>query len=397
MPTLVIHGGPLNGWRLDVDRPLVLGRGNADVRVEDPRMSRRHVGLRPLGDGTLEVIDMRSANGTFVNGRRVAERTVVRPGDRVDAGSTSMVFEAPVLAPASAAAAPAAAFALTGPSARGAFRPHRGLRTRMVLTMAVLALLYLVVLALVAVGGAYYWIFAALAIGIALFQTLAADRIALSALRARVVTPAEAPELHGIVDRLCIQSGTPKPRVAIAANRAPNAMAVGRSREKATVVVTTGLMELLEPAELEGVVAHELSHVHNRDVMVMTIAGFLMIAAWWCVMLHRASWRFFGVIVLCGLVVWGLSRLMVLALSRYREFVADEDAARVTGRPSALASALLKVSGDAARIPRRDLRRISGMSAFMIVPTGARGLFSTHPPVERRVAALQAIERELQG
>jgi heat shock protein HtpX len=214
------------------------------------------------------------------------------------------------------------------------------------------------------------------------------------------VTPAQAPELHAIVDRLCVQAGLPKPRVAVADSPLPNALALGRSQRSATVCVTTSLMRLLTPAELEGVIAHELSHVRNRDVLVMTIAGFGMLAAGLMLQLARVSIRLFlGILVFAG-AFWLVSRLLVSALSRHRELVADRDAALVTGRPSALASALMKVTGEGARIPRDDLRAVAGMNAFFIVPAGARmtaRLLATHPTLEERVAALQQLERELQG
>src|SRR5205807_4743011 len=253
-------------------------------------------------------------------------------------------------------------------------------------------------------------IIAALLFGVQLFTS---DKIALFSMGAREVSPQQAPELHAIIDRLCIQANLPKPRVAIAQTAMPNAFAVGRSPKKATVCVTTGILDLLEPSELEGVLGHELTHVLNRDVMVMTIASFFAsIAAF----ITQIGFWFGGafddnnnggaiawiVVIAISAAVYIVSFVLLQALSRYREFAADRGSAIITGRPSALISALMKISGTMGRIPQRDLRAASGeLAAFYIFPPKAKqtvaSLFSTHPPLEKRIAALERLEAQLQG
>jgi heat shock protein HtpX len=226
-----------------------------------------------------------------------------------------------------------------------------------------------------------------------------------------VVSPQEAPQLHAMVERLCVQADLPKPKVAVANTRMPNAFALGRSPKKATVCATTGIMELLTPAELEGVMAHELTHVANRDVMVMTLAGFFATLAAYIVQFGflfggGASYGddddnpSFMVLLLVSVVVYVISFLLMQALSRYREFAADRGAAIITGRPSALASALQKISSGMSQIPQKDLRAASELQAFFIHPAAhgkVSGLFATHPPMEKRIAALQRLEAQLQG
>jgi len=246
--------------------------------------------------------------------------------------------------------------------------------------------------------------------GLALLNLFASDKLALAAMGARVVTPQQAPQLHAMIERLCVQADLPKPKVAVAQTSMPNAFALGRSPKSATVCATTGIMELLSPAELEGVMAHELTHVQNRDVLVMTLAGFFATIAAYIVQFGF----FFGggggygddddnpsfmVLFLVSLAVYVVSFFLMQALSRYREFSADRGAALITGRPSALASALVKISGTMQRIPQNDLRTAGELQAFFIAPIGKKigGLFSTHPPLEKRIAALQRLEAQLQG
>jgi heat shock protein HtpX len=226
---------------------------------------------------------------------------------------------------------------------------------------------------------------------------------------AREVTPQEAPELHSMIERLCIQADLPKPKIAVAQTSMPNAFAIGRSQKTATVCATTGIMNLLSPAELEGVMAHELTHVKNRDVMIMTIASFFASVA---AMILQFGFFFGGsssddddgpgffAVILVSLVVYAVSFFLMMALSRYREFAADRGAALITGRPSALASALQKIASGMQRLPQQDLRVAQELQAFFIFPTGAKnslmGLFATHPPMEKRIAALARLEAELQ-
>jgi heat shock protein HtpX len=243
--------------------------------------------------------------------------------------------------------------------------------------------------------------------GLLLAQFFFADKLALRATGAREVSPQEAPGLHAMIERLCIQADLPKPRIAVADTPVPNAFAMGRSQKKAVVCATTGIMNALEPAELEGVMAHELAHVKNRDVLVMTLASFFASLA-----AIMAQFGFFfgggddespaGMIVfLASLVVYIVSFFLILALSRYREFTADRGAALTTGRPSALSSALIKISSAMERTPQRDLRQAGEMNAFYIVPTSVKStvqtLFSTHPPMQKRIERLSQLESQLQG
>jgi heat shock protein HtpX len=292
------------------------------------------------------------------------------------------------------------------------FGKDTGLQIRMTVTMFLLGLVYVIFVVALLGAGVNGVTVAIIAGGLALVQLFASDKLALAAMGARVVTPQEAPQLHAMIDRLCVQADLPKPRVAVANTRMPNAFALGRSPKSATVCATTGIMELLSPAELEGVMAHELTHVANRDVLVMTLAGFFATIAAYIVQFGF----FFGgggsygddddnpsflVLLLVSLVVYVVSFLLMQALSRYREFAADRGAAVITGRPSALASALTKIASGMNRIPQKDLRAASELQAFFIFPTGAgksiSRLFSTHPPLEKRIAALQRLEMQLQG
>ena len=279
----------------------------------------------------------------------------------------------------------------------------------MSVTMFLLGLLYVVLVVALLAAGVHGVTVAIIAGGLALLNLFASDKLALAAMGARVVSPAEAPQLHAMIERLCVQADLPKPKVAIANTRMPNAFALGRSPKNATVCATTGIMELLPPAELEGVLAHELTHVANRDVMVMTLASFFATIAAYIVQFGF----FFGgssddddnpsvfVLFLVSLAVYVVSFFLMQALSRYREFAADRGAAILTGRPSALASALVRIASGMERIPTRDLRSQGELAAFYFFPPGAKksisGLFSTHPPLEKRIAALQRLEAQLQG
>jgi heat shock protein HtpX len=289
----------------------------------------------------------------------------------------------------------------------------------MVVVMFLLGLLYVVVITGLLAAGLNAGFVLVLA-GVLLFaQYYFSSRIALYSMNAREVSPAEAPQLHGIVDRLCALADMPKPRVAIADTDIPNAFATGRSPKDAVVCATTGIMRRLEPAELEAVLAHELSHVAHRDVAVMTIAGFLGVVAGFL----TRSMLWFGpgigggmgggrdddddspfaqwiVIMLVSIAVYAISFLLTRALSRYRELSADRGAAVITGAPSTLAAALVKVTGVMSKIPTRDLRAAEPFNAFFFTPAAAPGfsissLFSTHPSLERRLAQLAELERSM--
>jgi heat shock protein HtpX len=290
------------------------------------------------------------------------------------------------------------------------FGKDTGLQVRMTFVLFLLGLLYVGLVVALLYSGLNGGLVAVIAGGLALAQLFGSDKLALAAMGARTVTPQQAPQLHAMVERLCVQADLPKPRIAVVNTRMPNAFALGRSPKSATVCATTGIMELLSPAELEGVMAHELTHVANRDVLVMTLAGFFATIAAYIVQFGF----FFGgggmsddddnpsflVLLLVSLVVYVVSFLLMQALSRYREFAADRGAALITGRPSALASALTKISSGMHRIPERDLRAAGELQAFFIFPVSRKslaGLFATHPPMEKRIAALQRLEAQLQG
>jgi heat shock protein HtpX len=289
------------------------------------------------------------------------------------------------------------------------FGKDTGLQFRMATTLFLLGLVYVVLVVALLASGVNGITVALIAGGLAAFQLFGSDKLALRAMGAREVTPAEAPELHAMIDRLCVQADLPKPKVAVAETRMPNAFALGRSPKSATVCATTGIMELLSPAELEGVMAHELTHVANRDVLVMTLASFFATIAAYIV---QFGFLFGGggddddnpsamVLFLVSIGVYVVSFFLMQALSRYREFAADRGAALITGRPSALASALVRISSGMQRIPQRDLRATQELAAFYIFPPGAGkaigSLFATHPPMEKRIAALQRLEMQLQG
>ncbi|MFD7408847.1 zinc metalloprotease HtpX [Streptomyces sp. NPDC059866] len=291
------------------------------------------------------------------------------------------------------------------------FRSDPRLTVRMTVTLFLLGLLYvafvaaliallkswvLVVVVAAALLGAQYWF---------------SDRIALYAMRGRIVERDEYPELHGVVDRLCAVADMPKPVVAVSDMEMPNAFATGRNADHAVVCVTTGLLRRLEPAELEGVLAHELSHVAHKDVAVITVASFLGVIAGLIVRFAFYSQVFGGrrdqntavvfmTVMAVSAAVYAISFLLIRALSRYRELAADRAAALLTGRPSALASALTKVSGDIARIPTKDLRTAQAFNAFYFTPALGAGpsigrLFSTHPTLEQRLEQLGRISGEL--
>jgi len=282
-----------------------------------------------------------------------------------------------------------------------------GLQGRMLLTMFLLAAVYLFFLAFLSYSGTpptFMLLFIGTFMAIQYFYS---DRMVLWTTGAHIVSEVEAPRLHETITRLCAIADIPKPRVAIVDTPVPNAFATGRNPSNAVVAVTTGIMDKLTPAELEAVLAHELSHVKNRDVMVMTIASFISTIAFYFVRYslyfgNTGQRRNGGSILLVWLVslgVWLLSFLLIRALSRYREFSADRGSAVITGQPSNLASALMKISGVMQKVPTEDLRKVEGMNAFFIIPalsgSSVMELFSTHPPVEKRLEALEKIQKEM--
>jgi len=313
-------------------------------------------------------------------------------------------------------------------AARTRYAPDRGLPARMTATMFLLGLVFVAFVALIVGLMSHYGASSALIVfvavvvggGFAIGSLFYSDKIALRTAGAVEVTPEQAPELHGVVDRLCALADMPKPRVAIARSPIPNAFATGRNADHAVLCVTTGLMDKLNPEELEGVIAHEMSHVAHKDVQVMTIASFLAIIA---ALLIRFSFygELFGgggrgrggnnnggalpilaILMLVSIVVYAISFLLIRMLSRYRELAADRSGALLTGQPSALKSALIKVSEGMNRIPTRDLRAAEPLNAFFFAPAmklNARSslstIFSTHPSLERRLEELDKVQQQL--
>ncbi len=280
-----------------------------------------------------------------------------------------------------------------------------GLRGRMVLTVVLLGALYAGFLGLLATQ---FQSLLAIVVGMGLFmlaQFLFSDKLALYSMGATEVSESEYPELHRKLTRLSQQADLPKPTVAVADSRAPNAFATGKGQRSATVCVTTGLLRSLDDQELEGVLAHELAHIKNRDMVVMTIASFLSTIAFLVV---RWGWLFGGdnrqnggviVAIVASFVVWLLSFILIRALSRYREYAADRGAAAITGNPTALASALATIAGGMDKVPDDDLRGQTEMNAFFVIPirSGVIGrLFSTHPSTEKRIERLRELDKELE-
>ncbi len=294
--------------------------------------------------------------------------------------------------------------------ARTRYGTDRGLSARMAGTLFGLGLLYVVLAgALMAMGVNAVFVLV-ISGGLLFGQWWFSDTMAMAAMRAVVVTPEQAPQLHAVVDRICAMADMPKPRVGIADSDVPNAFATGRSQGRSVIVVTTGLLKRLDRDELEGVLAHELSHVAHRDVTVMAIASFTAILAGF--MMRSAMWGGVRrdnntavvvlVITLVSVLVYMVSFVLMRALSRYRELGADRGAAMLTGQPSALARALQKISGDIASIPTRDLRQMEPVSSFAFAPavSGGRGLnlgqlLSTHPSLEKRLEQLAQISAQL--
>lgn len=295
---------------------------------------------------------------------------------------------------------------------RKALGRDAGLSIRMLATTGMLGLLYVVfaiilfnVLNVGLVGMAL--IIAAMAF----FQYYTSDKLALLASGAKVVERDQAPALHEMVERLAAMADLPKPRVAIIQSDVPNAFATGRNPKHSAVAVTTGLWETLEPKEVEGVLAHELAHISNRDVLVMTLASFFAMLAGMLSRIAMYSGMFGGsrdrdsgppvwiIVMVVSIVTYALSYVLIRTISRYREYGADRGAAILTGAPEHLMSALQKIAGTIQSIPQRDLREVEAMNAFFIIPTsvkrGAAELFATHPPMEKRLAALSKIAREM--
>jgi heat shock protein HtpX len=289
------------------------------------------------------------------------------------------------------------------------FKPDTGLSVRMGFTMLLLAALFVVLIVAVSMLTTAGWIFGII-IGLGVFwaQWYFSDTLAMRGMRAREVTPQEQPQLHAIVDRLCAQADMPKPRVAIADTPMPNAFATGRSPKRAVVCATTGIMNKLDERELEGVMAHELSHVAHRDVMVMTIASVVGILAGFLTRMtifssmgrSRDGGPVILMIIVVSIVVYAVSFLLTRLLSRYRELAADRAGAYLTGQPSQLANALTKITGDMQRIPSKDLREQEAYNTFFFAPAltnkmDLASLFASHPPLEKRLDQLSKISVDM--
>jgi heat shock protein HtpX len=296
---------------------------------------------------------------------------------------------------------------------RRSYGRDAGLSLRIVLTTTMLGLLYVVfAVVLFQVLNVGLVPMVLIVVALAFFQYYTSDKLALKASGAKIVERDEAPQLHEMVERLCAMADLPKPRIAVIDTDVPNAFATGRSPKHAAVAVTRGLWQRLEPQEVEGVLAHELSHIGNRDVLIMTLASFFAMLAGVLTRFGLYSGMFGGgrsrdnnsvpvwlIVLVVSVVTYFLSQILILAISRYREFAADRGSALITGAPEHLMSALQKISSDMFRIPQRDLRQVETMNAFFIIPTSVKRatsqLFLTHPPLEKRLAALAEIAREM--
>lgn len=292
-------------------------------------------------------------------------------------------------------------------------RRDTGLTARIVLSFAILALLYIVFLSVLVYVGLDFISITIIASIMILAQWYFSDRLVLFISGAKKVTREQFPELHDMIERIIARNNLPKPQIAIINTRMPNAFATGRSPKSSVVAVTTGLIDILHPEELEGVLAHELTHIRNRDVLVLTLASLFSTVAW-----YLMQFGFYGagmgygarddrsnsagamiIIIVVAMLTWLISFLIIRAISRYREFAADRGAAQMTGKPAKLANALMKISSNMRQVPTKDLRHVEGLNAFFIIPalSGSTigNLFSTHPPVEKRIKKLMEMEASM--
>lgn len=290
-----------------------------------------------------------------------------------------------------------------------------GLTIRMVFSFAILTLLYLIFLSVLAYLGIGFIPIIIIASGMILAQWYFSDKIVMWSSGAKLVSKEQYPQLHELIERIVARNNLPKPRIAVINKNMPNAFATGRGQKSSVVVVTTGLLDILDTEELEGVVAHELTHIRNRDALVLTLASLFSTVAWYLMQFgfygglygggsgyggrDRNSGGAMLIILLVAMLTWVVSFLIIRAISRYREFAADRGSAQMTGKPVKLANALMKISGTMRRIPTKDLREVEGLNAFFIVPalSGSTigNLFSTHPPVEKRVQKLMEMEASM--
>lgn len=305
---------------------------------------------------------------------------------------------------------------MTSPAKPSWQKRDSGLVARMVLSFAILGLLYIVFLSVLAYIGLGFLPITVIALIMIMAQWYFSDKIVMWSAGAKVVTREQFPELHNLVERIVARNNLPKPKIAVINTRMPNAFATGKGPKSSVVAVTTGLMDTLNTEELEGVIAHELTHIRNRDVLVLTLASLFSTVAWYLMQfgfyggLYGGGMGYGGnrnnnsagamiIVIAVALLTWVVSFLIIRAISRYREFAADRGSAQMTGKPIELANALMKISGTMKNVPTRDLRQEEGLNAFFIVPalSGSTigNLFSTHPPIQKRVQKLMEMEASM--
>jgi heat shock protein HtpX len=290
-----------------------------------------------------------------------------------------------------------------------------GLTIRMIFSFAILTVLYITFLSVLVYLGIGYIPIIIIASAMILAQWYFSDKIVLWSSGAKVVLKEQEPELHELIERIVARNNLPKPRIAVIETNMPNAFATGRGQKSSVIAVTRGLLDILDTEELEGVISHELTHIRNRDALILTLASLFSTVAWYLMQfgfyggLYGGGYGVGGrdrngggimlIILLVAMLTWVISFLIIRAISRYREFAADRGSAQMTGKPVKLANALLKISGTMKRIPTKDLRQVEGLNAFFIVPalSGSTigNLFSTHPPVEKRVQKLMEMEASM--
>jgi heat shock protein HtpX len=285
----------------------------------------------------------------------------------------------------------------------------------MVLSFSILALLYIVFLSALVYAGVDFISITIIASVMIILQWYFSDKIVLWSSGAKIVTRDQYPQLHDVIERIIARNNLPKPKIAVINTRMPNAFATGKGKRSSVVAVTTGLLDLLDTEELEGVLAHELTHIRNRDVLVLTLASLFSTVAWYLMQFgfysggmgygygyggrDRNNAGGLAVVVIVAMLTWIISFLVIRAISRYREFAADRGSAQMTGKPAKLANALMKISGNMNRMPTKDLRQAEGLNAFFIIPAASGStivnLFSTHPPVEKRIEKLMEMEASM--
>ena len=295
-------------------------------------------------------------------------------------------------------------------------RRDTGLTVRMLLSFGILALLYIVFLSVLSYVGLDFISITVIASIMILLQWYFSDKIVLWSSGAKIVTREQYPELHDVIERIIARNNLPKPKIAVINTKMPNAFATGKGHKSSVVAVTTGLMDLLDTEELEGVLAHELTHIRNRDVLVLTLASLFSTVAWYLMQFGFYSGMGYGygygyggrdrnnaggmvVVIVVAIITWVVSFLIIRAISRYREFAADRGSAQMTGKPVKLANALMKISSNMQQMPTKDLRQVEGLNAFFIIPalSGSTlvNLFATHPPVEKRIQKLMEMEASM--